>query len=400
MKSISVAIILALGMVFAGGKVLAADGDTIKIGVMISLSGGAVSIVGEDMRRGFKMAIDEANARGGYKGTPFEMVIGDDQANPTVAVGLAQRLLVRDNVTAIVGMASSTVVKAVGSIAAQYKKPLFVVAGASPIVEDAFGREPWFFHFLPWEYYRAETAAAFLKSLQPVPQTVAIAYENGVYGSGGAPIMKEHLEAAGFKVVALESFKSGSPSVLPLLSRIKSGNPDILVVMAFPTDDIVIIKQSREVDFSPKLIVLPEIVSKEQFGGTPSDFITGFATWAPESSYPESVRWLAAFRQNFPDRPEPLEYAPMSYMAMKMLLAAIAEVGPGSEAIIHRLETETSDSPFGPVSFSDSKNGHHQVLHRIDILQLQDGKKTVVYPPDMASAKVLYPAPAWKDRAN
>jgi branched-chain amino acid transport system substrate-binding protein len=212
--------------------------------------------------------------------------------------------------------------------------------------------------------------------------------------------MKQHLEAAGFKVVAEESFKSGSPSVLPLLSRIKSENPDILVVMAFPTDDIVIIKQSREIDFSPKLVVLPEIVSKEQFGGTPSDFITGFATWAPESTYPESVSWLAAFRKLYPDRPEPLEYAPMSYMAMKMLLAAVAEVGPDSDAIIHRLERETSDSPFGPVSFSDSKNGHHQVLHQIDILQLQNGKKAIVYPPQLANAKVIYPAPAWKDRTN
>lgn len=400
MKTILAAIVVSLAASFVSETASAEDPETIKIGAIVTLTGGAGSINGEDIRRGLEMALEEANANGGYKGKKFEMVVGDDQANPTVGVGLAQRLLVRDNVAAIIGMSSSTVVKAVGSVAAQYKKPMFVVAGASPIVEAAFGREPWFFHFIPWEYYRADTAVAFLKSLQPPPQTVAIAYENGVYGSGGAPIMKEHLQAGGFKVVAEESFKTGSASVLPLLSRIKSENPDILLAMAFPTDDIVLMKQSRETDFSPKLVVLPEIASTEQFGGTAGDYITGFATWASESTYPESVRWLAAFRKMYPDRPEPLEFAPMGYSAMKMLLAAIADVGAEPEAIIGRLETEKMDSPFGPVSFSDSANGRHQVLHQIDIVQIQGGKKTVVFPPEMATAKVQYPAPPWKDRTN
>ena len=118
MRKITAAVLFGLGVAIAGATAPAKADDTIKIGAMLPLSGGAFSIVGEDLQRGFKMALDEANAKGGYKGTKFEMVTGDTQANPTVAVGLAQRLLVRDKVSAIVGLYTSTEDKAVGGIVA------------------------------------------------------------------------------------------------------------------------------------------------------------------------------------------------------------------------------------------------------------------------------------------
>jgi branched-chain amino acid transport system substrate-binding protein len=400
MRKISAAIAAGLGVLLFSAMTTAAAQDTIKVGAMVSLTGGAVSVVGEDMRRGFNMAIGEANAKGGYKGKKFEMVVGDDQANPTVGVGLAQRLLVRDNVAAIVGLASSTVIKAVGSIAAQHKKPLFAVGGSSPLVEEAYGKEPWFFHFIPWEYARAETAVTVLKGLQPTPKTVAIAYENGVYGSGAAPLLKEYMEAAGFTVVAYESFQAGSPSLLPLLSKLKSVNPEVFFSIAFPTDHLLIVKQSREVDFSPKLLWLPELFTKADYGGTPSDYFSGFGTWIADSSYPEAQRWIAEFRKLNPDRQDPLDWAPMSYTAMKMLLTAIADVGPDPEALTRRLEREKTDSPFGVVSFSDSKNGRHQALRQYSLIQLQNGKKVIVFPPALASAKLWYPMPPWKERKN
>lgn len=401
MRKITAAVLFGLGIAIAGATAPAKADDTIKIGAMLPLSGGAYSIVGEDLQRGFKMALDEANAKGGYKGTKFEMVTGDTQANPTIAVGLAQRLLVRDKVSAIVGLYSSTEDKAVGGIVAQYKVPTFITGGSSPIVEDAYGAESWFFHFFPWEYQRAESSAAFLKSLNPMPKTVAIAYESGVFGSGAAPLVKEALEASGFQVIAMESFKTGSPSLLPLVTRLKSLNPDVVIFQGFPADDILVVKQAREVDLAPKAFLLPELYFKSDYGGTPVDYTAGFATWIPESTYPESVKWLANFRKIYPDRQEPLDWAPLGYMAMKMMLTAVAEAGPNSEAISKALEKVKMDSPFGVIGFNDSRKSHHQVLSRLSVVQFQNGTRSVVFPPELAgNAKVWYPSAPWNDRKN
>lgn len=199
----------------------------------------------------------------------------------------------------------------------------------------------------------------------------------------------------------MESFQSGSPSLLPLLSRIKSESPDVFVVQGFPADDILIVKQSREIDLSPKLVMLPELFPKDKYGGAPVDYLVGSATWISESTYPDSVSWLASFRKLYPDRPEPQEWAPLGYTAMKMMLTAIADVGPAPEAIIHRLETVKMDSPFGPVSFHDSHNSHHQVLSQLNIIQYQDGKRLVIYPPDLAGeTRPWYPEVPWTDRKN
>lgn len=390
----------ALAITVAGiGSVKAQD--TIRIGAMAPLSGGAYSVVGEDMRRGFAMAVDEVNGKGGINGKKVEMILGDDQANPTVGVGLAQRLLVRDKVAAIVGIYSSTVAMAVAQAVAQYKKPLFIVGASAPIVEDAVGKEPWYFHFYPYSYYIAESVSEFLKGLQPRPSTVAIAYENGVYGTSGVKLLKEALDNGGFKVVAEESFKSGSPSVLPLLSRLKAANPDILVTQAYAADNILIVKQSREVNFAPKLMVMPEIFSQEFYPavGKSGDGVLGYTTWIPESGYPASVSWMEEFKRKFPERPDPQDWAPMSYTAMMLILDAIKSAGTEPDALIKSLAAAETDSPFGKLKFVNSRNGVHQLLTKLSIVQYQNGKKAIVYPAELAgTSKVQYPVPAWKDR--
>ena len=391
----------AFGLALAATITPAFAQDTIKVGAMAPMTGGTYSVVGEDMRRGFAMAVEEVNRKGGIGGKKVEMILGDTQANPTVGIGVAQKLYVRDNVAAVVGMYSSTVAKAVASAVAQHKKPLFVVGASSNIVEDAVGYEPWYFHFYPYNYYLAETTTAFFKSLNPQPKTVAIAYENGVYGTSGAKLMKEYLEPGGFKIVAEEGFKTGSSSLLPLLSRLKAANPDVLLVQAYSSDNILIMKQSREVDFSPQLFYMPEIFSQEFYPavGKSGEYAAGYTTWIPESTYPESKRWIADFRQMFPERPDPQDWAPMAYTAMKMLLNAIADAGVEPEKLIQRLEREQIDSPFGKIGFSDSKNGRHQALSKLSIVQWQDGQKVIVFPPELAgSHQTRFPTPAWRDR--
>lgn len=400
MKRLSEYIATTIGIIL--GLLTAVNAqEAIKIGAMAPLTGGTYSVVGEDMRRGFTMAVDEVNARGGINGRKVEMILGDDQANPTVGVGLAQKLLVRDNVAAIVGIYSSTVAKAVVSAVAQYKKPLFIVGASAPLVEDAAGKEPWYFHFFPYSYYVAESVSDFLKSLSPRPSTVAIAFENGVYGTSGVKLLTETLGAEGFTIVAEESFKSGNPSMLPLLARLKSANPDVLLVQAYSSDNILIIKQSRETDFSPKLMVMSEIFSPEfqPAVGKSGDGVAGYTTWIPGSQYETSVRWMEQFHKKFPERPDPQDWAPLSYTAMMMVLDAIKDAGTESEALIARLEAADTDSPFGKLKFANSHNGIHQLLTKLDIVQYQDGKKVIVYPPELAGKnKVQYPIPPWKER--
>jgi ABC-type branched-subunit amino acid transport system substrate-binding protein len=108
---------------------------------------------------------------------------------------------------------------------------------------------------------------------------------------------------------------------------------------------------------------------------------------------------MEAFKKKFPERPDPQDWAPMSYSAMMLVLDAIKSVGTEPDALIKSLAAAETDSPFGKLKFVASRNGVHQLLTKLSIVQYQNGKKVIVYPGELAGAsKVQYPVPAWKDR--
>src|SRR5688572_25831146 len=81
-----------------------AETTTVRIGAAAPLTGPQAHI-GIDIRNGVQLAIEDLNAKGveiGGKKVKFEMVAEDDEANPTKATTVAQKL-VDSKVAAVVG---------------------------------------------------------------------------------------------------------------------------------------------------------------------------------------------------------------------------------------------------------------------------------------------------------
>lgn len=89
--------------------------EPIKIGEMMPYTNGTQ--YAEPFRTGYQLALEEINAAGGIKGRPLEVVSRDDQANPAVAVRVAEDLVARDHVVMLVGAGFDNVGLAVGSFA-------------------------------------------------------------------------------------------------------------------------------------------------------------------------------------------------------------------------------------------------------------------------------------------
>ena len=74
----------------------------IKIGINVPLTGFAAAD-GKSALDGAKLAVAQANAKGGIKGEKVELVIYDDQASPKEVVPLATKLIEKDKVVGVVG---------------------------------------------------------------------------------------------------------------------------------------------------------------------------------------------------------------------------------------------------------------------------------------------------------
>jgi branched-chain amino acid transport system substrate-binding protein len=375
--------------------------EAIKIGAVLPLSKAAFAQAGEEQRRGLLMALEEINQAGGVLGKKVELIIEDDTGEPSVGIAAAEKLISRDKVVALIGGYSSTITYAQLNAIQRYEPFVAWVGASSTKVEHEFGPKRWFFHYHPWDYHRQSTVRDFILSLNPRPKTVAVAYEDGIYGTTSRDYVVKYLKEKGFNVVFDERFKSGSSDFTPMLTKIKRTNPEVFYWVAYAGDTTLIMKQAKEIDFNPKLF-LSVAVNFPQYKpslGATGDFVSGVDVWVPGMKLPETVKWVEKFKKAYPDR-TPEYWVPLAYTNLMTVVEAVKRAGStDKEKLIAAMEKTDYNSPMGKMTFKKSEEGGlHQAIDEQIVTQWQAGVSHVVYPASKATSKLIYPTPNWKSR--
>ena len=119
--SLGVGVLIMLGIMGTGWT------DNYKIGVNAPLTGPAAE-VGQYIKNGALIAVDDINNKGGVLGRKIEVVFGDDEAKPEVGVSVYERFMTKDKVDAVIGGLNSSVNIAMQETAAKYDK-IFITGG-------------------------------------------------------------------------------------------------------------------------------------------------------------------------------------------------------------------------------------------------------------------------------
>jgi branched-chain amino acid transport system substrate-binding protein len=362
---------------------------------MLPLSGSQAQ-VGADEKRGYEMAIEDINSKGGILGAQIAPVYEDTKGDPTTAVQAAQRLISEEKVVAILGEYSSSTTAATYGVCKQTEQLCILVGGSSITLDKDFGGSPWYWHLSPYGTYYASTARKFFESLNPAPASIAIVYEDTLYGSSLSEALKEELASSSIKVVAFESFTAGSSDYTALLKRVQQTSPDILFVNSFPQDTILLWTQAKQINFSPKLMIGTAGVSFPTFQttlGKDADYAADIEVWVPSVNYTGTSDWVQAFKSKY--NQDPTYWAPLSYINVEAFAKAVTEAGSLDQAKIEdALGNVKYDSVMGPFSFDE----RHQAFKDVIIFQIQDGQKVVVYPGQAAGGEIKYPVPGWSER--
>jgi branched-chain amino acid transport system substrate-binding protein len=112
--------------------------NTIKIGIADSYS-GAAAIFGLDMRDGFRMGMNEINAKGGVLGKKMEIVTRDEKFQPAIALAMAKELIMKENVDLLMGTISSASALAISDLAKREKVPFLVTYAKSETLTGSLG---------------------------------------------------------------------------------------------------------------------------------------------------------------------------------------------------------------------------------------------------------------------
>ena len=376
-------------------KTATAESDnTIVVGVPMPLS-GVLAQGGQTILAGIRYAADQANKKGGVLGRQIKLLVEDTKSEPNTGAAVAAKMATEDKVYAFVGGYGSTADFAMLQSVKRFK-PLFIHTASSSVrLEQTFGKEPWYYHLYIWDYHRQKAAVNFLNNMQPKPKTVALAYEDGLYGSDAAKFAEQYLKEGGFQLVMKEPFKTGSPDFSPILTRVKSADPDAFISIGYSGDNIQLIRQQTNLGIKPKLSIVVSAGDKRADYGDFGTNTAEIAEWAAEANIPGVTEWV---KQTLADTGMQTIASPFlqGYVAMSTLIVAIESAKSlEQDAVMKQLNSLTFDSPYGKVKYKTSEGGAlHQLLtdENMVLIQFRPQGQEVVLPADKANGKLVYPA--------
>jgi branched-chain amino acid transport system substrate-binding protein len=370
---------------------------TITLGEINPLT-GRFAAQGNAVHRGIQLAVEQA-AAGGDSGV--SLITRDDEGKPDRAVAAAEELTTRQRVAALVGGYVDTLVGPISEVAERRRVPY--VATAS--LDERLTRRGYRY------FFRISHLHGYLESMVGVvldlfrPQSVAILYSGTPGASQLALRQRERLERAAIRVPVFEMFASGIADFTPLLGRVRDAGTDVLIADAFFADHLVMVRQLRGLAVNVKAFLgafgmeFPEVTRDL---GPSSELLYGTTGWEPGIAEPgteaASRAFVDRYRRRFGGEPPPL--AMHGYVAARAVLAAAEPVDRGASAIdaetIRRgLLALDLATPLERLQFDERGEARH---YRRLIVQIQEGSRVVVYPPDRATGKARYPMPAWKER--
>ena len=383
---------LSVSLALVVSSVPATAQGPIKIGASLSLT-GTYAQPGRFQHEGYQLCQKDLNAKGGVLGRQVEIVVYDDQSNPSTGVRLYEKLITEDKVDGVMGPYSSAISEAVANVTEKYNKVnVSPLAATTSIFKK--GRKYMFMVISPAEVYlEGLVDIAAKRGLK----SIAIINEDTLFPKTSAQGTAELAKKAGMQVVFQEAYPKGNQDFSALLTKLKAVNADVLAAATYFDDAVALARQMRELGVNPKMLgvtVGGDIPKFQELLKGTAEYIYGSSQWEATLPYPGAKDFNEAYIKQF--KQEPSYHSAAGYAGCMLYAEGVKKAGSLEpdrvrEALL-ALKTRTM---FG--DYQVDKDGF-QTAHKMVLLQWQDGKRVVVWPDDLASGKPRFPTPPWNAR--
>ena len=350
----------------------------VRIGFFGPIEHNPESVFGLRMLHGAQMAVDEANARGGYGGKPFKLMLHNDYDNwqaktvygedrptdPTIwgsASNEVVKMVYDDQDWAIFGSISSESTHIALRVTLKAEIPLVNSASTDPTIPETY--IPWYFTDLQDDRVQSLTLARHIFSELGMKR-VALLRVNSRYGRFGVLKFRDAARRLGHPVVIEQKFLPGDTDFTRELKIIQSSRADAIVLWTDEIPAANILKQMRALGMKQRVFgsyrtLGPELLAE---AGPAAE---GFEAVFPYDPTRKDPRWLE-FNQRFAARfkEPPEQFASLAYDAMNALLDSICKAGLNRARIHDALaDIEQYDGVTGHMIFDpNQKNVAHMYL--------------------------------------
>jgi branched-chain amino acid transport system substrate-binding protein len=387
--------------------------DVITVGVVEPLT-GTFAVFGKQGQIGAELAIQDINDMGGIKsmgGKKLKLVVEDAGGTPDTATLATQDMITKNHPTAILGEYISRFVMAASAVTDRNKVILIADALVPQITQ--MGRQ-YLFRPGPTAMDHGALAYHFVMDTAKannIPiKTLAFLNEDSANGLANTLGATTAALTDKIPVVASIEYAYDITDATQIVQQLKTANPDAIISTPYFNDGIVLAKALQEAGYYPKFLagagacgyVDPDSIKAL---GDAAEGLSMTYSYNPAKNTPQNNKFVAEYKAKY--TVIPTEGAGMNYYGAMTLYEALEYSGthfPNDPLNADNLRASflALDLKSGPAEETYPSNEikfdatGQNMFPGVIVMQVQKGQPVVVYPPDQAQAKPIFPNPHYK----
>ena len=322
-----------------------AQSDTLKIGVILPMTGQQAS-TGRQIDAAIKLWVAQNGDKVG--GRKVEVIVKDDGSVPDATRRLAQELVVNDKVVALAGFGITPSAMATAPIATQSKTPMVVMAAATSSITEA---SPYIVR-TSFTLPQAAVSLAEWANKNNIKKVVSLVADYAP-GFDAEKYFNDRILLNGGQVLEKLRTPLRAPDFAPVLQKVRDAKPDALYVFLPSGQGAAFMKQFAERGLDKagiRLIATGDVTDDDQLndmgdvalGVVNSHHYSAAHPGATNKKFVDAFQAANKFRPNF--------MAVGGYDGMRVIYKGLeASKGAGGDALLAAMKGQIFESPRGPV---------------------------------------------------
>lgn len=383
-----IALLLSAALWMAPLSASGGRGKPILIGGSLSLT-GRYAAMGKMQEMGYRLWEKETNAGDGLLGRPVTIRILDDGSDEDRVRQIYSDLLGRKRVDLLTSPYSSPLTLAAADFAEQHRYPMLAAGASSGKIWETPRNYVFGVYNTADRYFIGFLELCGMHGVQ----RVSITGFRDAFSLSSAAGAKQWAESFGLTVSRYSILDSREdPALETEAAAIAASAPDAVIVAGHLNETVGIRLALDKVKAPFRVFagsVGPALPRFLDMAGPLAEGVFGASQWEPDERipYPGNVAFVKAFRNEY--GVDPSYHAAAAYAAMQLLSDVVRETGSlNREKIRSNLLKGEHGTIMG--NFQLRKDGT-QIGHRSIIIQWQKGKKEIVWPEKMGTARPVFP---------
>jgi branched-chain amino acid transport system substrate-binding protein len=350
--SIAIAALAASGGLGIGQ----AAAQDVVLGVFVPTT-GVLAPLGNDMKNGFELAAQGATV----KGRPVRLVIEDTAANPANGLRKAQKLVLEDKATLLIGGTASSVTLGINAQAARLNVPI-VTTNAQAVAVTGEQCSRFLFRTVPNDAMSAKASTIMMQERKDLlSKKWFVVYHDFAYGISNKA---EFAKIPGIQIAGEAGRPVGTADWSSAIAQIQASKADgVYLALAVGDDLTAFVNQARGFGINFPMMTpvgipdsMLQALGKNGVGMVAAGLT---ASWTQEDTNPKIAEMVKAYHAKYGVVPG--YQAIQAYAGLQFTLAALNAASElNTDAIIKSLETTSADTVVGKIKIR--KEDHQGML--------------------------------------